>query len=61
MARPKRFERSTDGFVVRYSIQLSYGRNLCLLIGHIGSIVNINLTGVLNKDAIPERSDGTCR
>ncbi len=28
MARPKRFERSTDGFVVRYSIQLSYGRKL---------------------------------
>lgn len=26
LARPKRFERSTDGFVVRYSIQLSYGR-----------------------------------
>ncbi len=28
VVRPGRFERPTTGFVVRYSILLSYGRNL---------------------------------
>ena len=28
MARPERFERPTPWFVAKYSIQLSYGRNV---------------------------------
>jgi tRNA(adenine34) deaminase len=49
LARPKRFERSTDGFVVRYSIQLSYGRNVFLYIGQTGDNVNDNLTGFYTR------------
>ena len=32
MARPERFELPTAWFVARYSIQLSYGRVVCLLV-----------------------------
>ena len=32
MVRPERFERPTPWFVAKYSIQLSYGRKLMLLI-----------------------------
>ena len=32
LARPARFERATAWFVARYSIQLSYGRVLRLIV-----------------------------
>ena len=31
LARPERFELPTTWFEARYSIQLSYGRKLCIL------------------------------
>ena len=31
MARPERFELPTAWFVARYSIQLSYGRVVCII------------------------------
>ena len=40
LVRPARFERATCGFVVRHSIQLSYGR-----INEMGFITHIVLFG----------------